>query len=580
MIFSEKYFEEIKTYFGEQGKAYNAILLEYIHLVKELKNEAIRSEKTAKKLEVFLEYTKNLEDVTEDIAGYTNCTIEDFVAKVNSTDRYMYSKPVTIGSTERDFTDGYEQAVMDELKNKLANWNELELQATNISHWGTTLGLNGMIQNAQEFQGSIVREITQGINGFLSVVNTVSFYDDLYVKDNMYDIQEAMKQFITYLNELGNVIDPGKVAIDIIPIDKLQSTWNEYFSYYNITRKKLIYDEGGNRFKIQEVSSYQKNCIIDDFERNYPEYKNAMDTMLSTGDPNKLEKEDMLNIKYIAYTAPEPYRTIYLANLNLCVFYCIYDEKVQENVKNGYSSEERKIVIRNMSQAFMNNPRTPYMTIFHESGHAIDHMISGVDGAYFTENYITSSSELDAVKKSIGKEEVTLQDAIYYDVYNSIEKQIKHGKALDDEKTNGEILDEESIERILDSFQGDTEETIMLTSEESTVKNEVLKYYSNEFKKNENVLALDIYRSMTNGVIDVLDSESDDTQAKIGHEEEYWSNEDGSSNNNQSKELWAEYFASCMTDNKTSLRSIEKYFPESSKVLEEIVTQLEEETNA
>lgn len=576
MIFSERYFEEIKTYFGEQGKAYNAILLEYIHLVKELKNEAIRSGKTTKKLEVFLEYTKHLEDVTEDIAGYTNCTIEDFVAKVNSTDIYMYSKTVTMGSTERDFTDEYEQAVMDELNNKLANWNELELQATNISHWGTTLGLNGMIRNAREFQGSIVREITQGINGFSSVINTVNFYDDLYVRDYMYDTQEAMKQFIAYLNELESVIDPGKVSIDIVPIDKLQSAWNEYFSYYNIARKKLIYDEGGNRFKIQEVSSYQKNCIIDDFERKYPEYKNAMETMLSTGDPNELEKEDMLNIKYIAYTAPEPYRTIYLENLNLCTFYCIYDEKEQENAKNGYSSEERKIVIRNMSQAFMNNPRAPYMTIFHESGHAIDHMICEVDGAYFTENYTTSSSELDEVKESIGKEEVTLQDAIYYDVYYSIENRIKSAKTLDEEKTNEEILGEESIEKILDSLKGDVEDTVVLNDEEVAVKNQILEYYSNEFEKIENAIALDIYRSMTNGNIDIEDSDS----VQNGHSDEYWKNEDGSLNSNHCKELWAEYFASCMTDNKAFLRSIEKYFPESSKVLEEIVTQLQEETNA
>lgn len=37
---------------------------------------------------------------------------------------------------------------------------------------------------------------------------------------------------------------------------------------------------------------------------------------------------------------------------------------------------------------------------------------------------------------------------------------------------------------------------------------------------------------------------------------------------NQSRELWAEYFAACMTGDNASLQSIKTNFPEASKVLE------------
>jgi hypothetical protein len=157
--------------------------------------------------------------------------------------------------------------------------------------------------------------------------------------------------------------------------------------------------------------------------------------LLATGRDNTLTELDKNSIKYIAYTAPEPYRSVYLEYVGsykigslsgVQAFGKKYNNAHYENVSN-------KIFFTDVSKAFSKDERGAYTTWFHESGHATDcNAYRGMQ--FFCLNFTTYNEEMG--------ETVTLQDAIYYDVYNNIE-----------DKIEGYTQDEQAIVKILKTFK-------------------------------------------------------------------------------------------------------------------------------
>ena len=64
--------------------------------------------------------------------------------------------------------------------------------------------------------------------------------------------------------------------------------------------------------KRHEASNSEMDELISKFEKEHPEYAKKLDELLASGKHNKLTEDDIRKIKYLAYKAEEPYRSIYL----------------------------------------------------------------------------------------------------------------------------------------------------------------------------------------------------------------------------------------------------------------------------
>lgn len=178
--------------------------------------------------------------------------------------------------------------------------------------------------------------------------------------------------------------------------------------------------------------------------------------------------------------------------------------------------------------------------------------------------------------------EVTLQEAIYDDVYNNIQEIIKKYAAGNKETIR--------VEMILDTFRYGVDES-QLTDAEMQVRKKVIKHYDKDLEGAVNEAACDVYGGITNLEIGRTYGYGHrpskyDKMGKILSNEEYqeaidsyryWYDAKGNATLAQSKELVAEYFSYRMTGNTAALKSLEEHFPQAIQVLDQMFIDMAKE---
>lgn len=294
-----------------------------------------------------------------------------------------------------------------------------------------------------------------------------------------------------------------------------------------------------------------------------------MNAFLATGEPNILTEENKNLIKFFVYTMEEPYRTIFLENIDKFEIGHMIDGTEEDWAKNdgssAYFTPVNNIVCFEDAtnqfdyQAYYNNichcgqkhfdtiRNEIFYTFFHECGHAIDYN-NGKEG--FTSLQYTTYSDV------IGKD-VTLMDAVFYDVYTYIENQIRQHTS-----------DETEINNILETFRYGHNTTEHLTENETTIREKVIEYYSLEV---DSSTVNDIMGGVTNLIIGYGHAPSEGTSIEDFH---YWYDKNGEPTGMQAKELWAEYFGFVTGNAQYELEDIETYFLEAYKVLQSMTAQM------
>lgn len=466
----------------------------------------------------------------------------------------------------RDFSEEYKETLLRMIRqNEDEKWCDLtDWIGDRLLDFGDWIGILDLYKNTEgieKYTRLILDKNNTSANKIEQIFTDVQNYDVEYSTTQAYNIQEAVDKYKQFIADMGSIICPdsgrfqpgeinsliGEVSAFQQLITKLERNTDFSCDVYN-----LIYDEEGNRRPILEISSDDKDKIIQGFEELHPQYAEYMDEILSSGNPNTLTEDDIRNIKVIAYTAEEPYRSIYLDNVKRYQIGSIGDPEVSGAY---YSPSHNSIYFQNNTDCFEGDARGPYTIFFHESGHASDYQQPGYKGA-MTETYTTYVSGMT--------EEVTLQEAIYDDVYNDIEEQIR---TL--------IRNDESVKRILETFEYGNEDTSGLTPIELEARNKVIDYYHNDLRGEVNEAASDVYGGVTNNQI----------SGSYGHRPSdgdysdytYWYDSDGNATYAQSRELWAEYFSYCMTGNEAALDSLREHFPSACQVLDSMAEQMKEE---
>ena len=378
------------------------------------------------------------------------------------------------------------------------------------------------------------------------------------IQTNENEIDKAYMVFENYCNEITPKMIYNKDAI-LTKSEAIYLICTMFSAYaqengYNLSTNEQMHDALFGEFIEKSIR---------EGENRFPQYASDLNTFLSTGNQDILTEEIKDRIKSIVYTTEEPYRTILLEYIDeFAIGIMIDGDEDDWNKHHGsqayYSPTDNTVNFEDASNQFIISlGDMAYQTLFHESGHAID---------YNNAFYSGHMSEQHSIYSEVIGKNVTLQDAVFYDVYTQIEKQIRLRTDNDNE-----------INNVLESFKyGHNNRIDTLTENEKNIRKEVKEYFESVLDVSEEATVMDAFGGVTNLALDL----------PIGHrpvegvdldDYDYWYLTDGTPTGNQANELWAGYFAACVCSDDVELQAIQEYLPESYAVLESMTEQLYED---
>ena len=293
------------------------------------------------------------------------------------------------------------------------------------------------------------------------------------------------------------------------------------------------------------ASNETKADLIEKYENQYPADAKLIDDFFQN--VKNISEDDIRNIKYLLYTASEPYRSLYLRYLS--------DFSIgNDGLSSGaYYSPSSKTVNYEYPNSFANDPRGPYTTFFHECGHGIDDVANLTNvGGSDTENFRVYS-------QNMGRE-VSIREAILFDVYRNTNNPHSMVSIANNIIASGKAGSKGNVENVLNAIQsGDSSglnknDMVLFKA----VINEHARSTNNGNVKFESVT--DVYGGVSGNLL----------RAKgYGHDTSYWTN-----NTMAAKELWAEYFSYNMANDAEALNNLRQYYPEAAKVLDQYAKEL------
>ncbi len=311
------------------------------------------------------------------------------------------------------------------------------------------------------------------------------------------------------------------------------------------------------------------NQAVAEYEENHPEEAALMDQVLS--DPDLTEQE-RLDIKYTAYNAPEPYRSIYFEHLRQ---YCV---NVGDTDTSYYTPLFNTIYLNKSDHTFGTDPRGAYNTFFHESGHAIDDFERSF--GYLSNKYDyhgTSLHDLIVSDTRTYVEDLFERDEILCELTPEDRYIVLRSLNLTDDADYYYYLNP-SRKGVIGAFKDFIDP---LSSESLELDDPVLesarkraqKLMFDDLEGEVNEAASDVYGGVTNNAL--LGVSSSEGEVHYGHRDtNYWYDNKGKATGAQERELWAEFFAAQMTQDEAALESIRRHFPKAYEAMENMAQQM------
>lgn len=349
---------------------------------------------------------------------------------------------------------------------------------------------------------------------------------------------ELTRLLITKLNSLINL----RIS-DAKSISDFENFWDsdEGMSY------KAFFD----KFKNLDGRE-MKEKYIEQYERSHPEAKALLDDFLNSRSAKGLSDEDKRNIKYLLYTAPEPYKTLYLKNLGNFEF-----KTTNLDDTAFYDQHNGKISLDPPYNGYLSD-KPLYTTLFHECGHAIDDLADeSLEKGFDTERYTYYS-------ESAGRN-MTLRQAIEYDVFHNRDNPHSMINITNNIIHTDPAASDGAPQRVIKALQ--TGDKSNLTEDDRVLYERTIEEFQSQFTPNGNHESVtDIYGGVSKNQLI-----KDDHNTNIGyyHKDSYW-NEGG----HPERELWADYASNHIAYNPSTIQITQEYFPEASKVMDSYAADL------
>lgn len=369
---------------------------------------------------------------------------------------------------------------------------------------------------------------------------------------------EAYRKYITNLTLFatdGQAAEgTGTLTTSALAVGRIQAIMGSSWRELQKCSLPVIPDYQFTSSSFFSLSRKEKDAYISRCEEICPDWAAAIDQALSDSDWADYEKRD---IKFLIYSAPEPYRSIYLKNLsryNIVVFQKKSEVGSSYN-RNQFVSWDNAVYVKDGPLKFLLDDRGPYITFFHECGHAVDHYAYEADSLSCCYWY-NDKSLLQYIKDDTRKYVSDLIDKRYPMMNEDQKEQLLVALNLSDESSY--------------KYGGDPAELTSYTFEcYQDIKASLLL----ELFPSRHVAASDIYGGVTNNAIvgshvhmKGLFQKSDNYS--------YWWSAPGFPSSSQASELWAHFFAAKMTYDDTSLASIQKHFPTAYQAMEEMAREI------
>ena len=381
------------------------------------------------------------------------------------------------------------------------------------------------------------------------------------IESSISDIENNFKLFhISSINSLKNTLRKQRLDIQDYhrKMDVLGDSLIAIVQKYDDCEKEVCDKETvgleqtkgspvENTYLQAEISDAEKEKVIRDYEKKHQKEAEIFDKFLDGDDSGNLTKDDIRNIKFLVYTSEEPFISIYLKSLSK------YKIKTTNLDKGAYYQPWKHSVSYTYPDSFNEDPRGPYTTFFHEGGHAIDDLSDKA-------KWIGSDTEKFRVHSEAMDKEVTLREAIEYDVYYNKDNPHSMTSIANKIIASKKSGSDGNIKDVIDAFKfGNTSK---LNKDDLKLYNAVKNEYLRTTGKDERYEAVsDVYGGMSNNEL----------RTGYGHDTNYWKDK-----SKVGKELWAEYFSYNMAGDTENIRLLVEYFPEASKFLEQYANALGE----
>lgn len=335
----------------------------------------------------------------------------------------------------------------------------------------------------------------------------------------------------------------------VFSTDEMDMNWVADLQETYYTRKaKDKYSEYLEKYP----NNLEKVIEIVKYEDKHPDDAEKTSTFLS-----ELEQRDVIEIKYLMYTAEEPYRTVSLKYLDRF--------SIGGTEESGVFKPSKDAVYFDIEKE-RNNSRGNYYTVFHEIMHAADYyhgIDQGYDG-YFSDYYKRGTK--------------TLNDHMYEDAETHFRQELANIV-----QTTFKNIDEPEKQLMIDNVTNNLMNQDYyygsLTPPERIINNKIREHYKEILNGAEHNTASDVYGGITNYTITGNYGHFDDD----GNPTDYWF-EGGIGGPNEervrepNREGIAEYFGREMTEDgpkrEDGLSSIDEYLPNSKKYMDEIFEEI------
>ena len=408
-----------------------------------------------------------------------------------------------------------------------------------VKHWLGSLGLYNKTDDIEKYHKELLDRKNTSKTQIKSIFDEISSLDT----DNAGKLKE-------YITELESYRKYAQALSEVTA------------AYYQVV------EDGGNlgdclnftADTFSKVADKYKDAYVAFYESQHEDDAAIINQVLSDSDWETYEKRD---IRFLIYTAPEPYKSIYLQHANR------YAEKYQVVVflegdadsdgKNcsNYDHYNKNIYLLNSDSTFLKNDLGPYNTFFHENGHAIDDFEYPNTTARIAQQYVYNGKRL--------------HDIIAEDVTNYVGNYVC--------QTYNLTTEDDAYKQIMNSLNlgnGATYQysgTSIADQRLNDIREDIIEHMAADLSGDSNATASDIYGGVTNNAIRGNYGHFKD-ESEAGSDYTYWYYKSGTATGQRTTELWAEFFAAQMTRDSKDLKSIEDHFPNAYKAMKDMAEEM------
>jgi len=433
---------------------------------------------------------------------------------------------------------------IEDITSKIKESSNCAKDATNVRNYDVPY----YVKNSYDI-GSDLDELERSTNILYSQLEDIKKTINSFMNDSNYIMRNDFDtKAIEYICAVLGALSIFKTSPNTnLKAQYLYTTKNYYRDSYSDFM--LAGSQPNDQFTQEEIDQFLKarEQTIEIYENLNPEDAEKMDKLFKKMANDKYDdySTDIQNIKYIVYTADEPYGSVFLEYID--------DIKIGDyDYDDGehFRSFSNKIFIDiNNENNGANNPRGPYATFFHEIGHGIDDVSEKkYDLNFFNSEDAKDYYTTDTYKNDNGQ---TLQEVACQDVRDAIYNKV-------DEVTNFS-MSEAGINNITDRLMGPSTPHDYYRSILSVVVKKKLN-----LSGPDNTLASDVYGGFTDNKM----------RGGYGHDKDYWYDSNGESLGKESKEFFAEGFSSAMIGNQSAINSQKENFPEAYDMFTDMVEEI------